>query len=63
MNFFDLGGYGQFIWTAYGFTAVVLIGVMAQSLRFQIRTDMELAALQGVSEPANGERAEHEAQA
>mgnify|MGYP001402250033 FL=1 len=63
MNFIDLDGYGQFIWAAYGLTAFVLIGIAAQSLRFQARTDAELAALQGTLEAANGESAGRETQA
>jgi len=63
VNFFDLDGYGQFIWAAYGLTALVLIGVLVQSLRFQTQTDAELATLQGTLEAANGESAGHETQA
>ena len=63
VNFFDLDGYGRFIWAAYGLTALVLIGVLVQSLRFQTQTDAELAALQGTLEAANGESAGHETQA
>ena len=63
VNFFDLDGYSQFIWAAYGLTALVLIGVLVQSLRFQARTDAELAALKGAPETANGESAGHETQA
>ena len=61
MNFIDLDGYGHFIWTAYGLTAFVLIGIAAQSLRFQARTDAELAALQVSPETTNVESASNEA--
>ena len=61
LNFFDLDGYGQFIWAAYGLTALVLIVIAAQSLRFQARTDAELAALQISPETAKVESASNEA--
>ena len=62
MNFIDLDGYGQFIWAAYGLTAFVLIGIAAQSLRFQARTDAELAALQVSPETTEVKSASNEAQ-
>ena len=61
LNFLDLDGYGQFIWAAYGLTAFVLIGLATQSLRFQARTDAELAALQVSPETTKVERASNEA--
>ena len=61
LNFLDLDGYGQFIWAAYGLTGFVLIGLAAQSLRFQARTDAELAALQVSPETTKVERASNEA--
>ena len=61
LNFLDLDGYGQFIWAAYGLTAFVLIWLAAQSLRFQARTDAELAALQASPETTKVERASNEA--
>ena len=60
LNFLDLDGYGQFIWAAYGLTAFVLIGIAAQSLRFQAQTDAELAALQVHPETAKNESAGNE---
>ena len=61
LNFIDLDGYGQFIWAAYGLTAFVLIGIAAQSFRFQARTDAELAALKVSSETTKVESASNEA--
>ena len=61
LNFIELDGYGQFIWAAYGLTAFVLIGIAAQSLRFQARTDAELAALQVSPETPKVESATNEA--
>ena len=62
LNFLDLDGYGQFIWAAYGLTAFVLIGIAAQSLRFQARTDAELAALQVPPDTTKVESASNEAE-
>ena len=61
LDFLDLDGYGQFIWAAYGLTASVLIGIAAQSIRFQARTDAELAALQVSPETTKVESAINEA--
>ena len=61
LNCIDLNGYAQFIWAAYGLTAFVLIGIAAQSLRFQARTDAELAALQVSPETTKVESASNEA--
>lgn len=33
MEFFNMGGYGAYIWTAYGISALVLIGLLISSLR------------------------------
>ncbi|MEO1249230.1 MAG: heme exporter protein CcmD [Pseudomonadota bacterium] len=30
---FDMGGYGQWIWSAYGLAFAVMIGMIVQSLR------------------------------
>jgi heme exporter protein D len=43
--FFAMGGYAQFVWPAYALAAIVLVGLLAISLR-QLRTaEAELAAL------------------
>ena len=57
--FIDFGGYGQFIWAAYGLSALVLIAVLVQSLRFKARTDAELANLQDPT-AASDESSNHE---
>ena len=43
--FLDMGGYGQFVWPAYGVVAVVLIGLFIDSLRSLKTAETELAAL------------------
>ena len=30
-EFFEMGGYGAFIWPAYGLAAVLMVGVLVQS--------------------------------
>ncbi len=45
-SFFSMGGYGSFIWASYGVSAVVLIVLLVQSLRFLKRSQAELADMQ-----------------
>lgn len=44
--FFDMGGYGGFVWPAYGLTALVLIAVLVASLRALRQREAALAALE-----------------
>jgi heme exporter protein D len=44
--FFDMGGYGGFVWPAYGLTALVLIVVLVASLRALRQRESALAALE-----------------
>ncbi len=44
-DFLAMGGYGAFVWPAYGITAAVMIGLLAASLRRLRRTRAALAAL------------------
>ena len=55
-EFLSMGGYGSFIWAAFGLSAVVLIGILIQSQRFLKVSDAELNALQSV-EASNGDEA------
>nr|HIL75301.1 heme exporter protein CcmD [Rhodospirillales bacterium] len=34
INFLSMGGYGHFIWGAFGLSAIVLIGLIIQILQF-----------------------------
>jgi heme exporter protein D len=36
-DFFSMGGYAFYVWTAYGLAAVVLLGVLGQSLAWHKR--------------------------
>ena len=43
--FFDMGGYGGFVWPAYGMVAFFMLGLWIMSRRFQRTSSDELAAL------------------
>ena len=44
-DFLAMGGYGAFVWAAYGFAAIVLAGLYVQSWRGARRKEAELAEL------------------
>jgi len=46
LDFFDMGGYGAYIWPAYGVVAVTMIGLLVASLRTRSRLRGELDALE-----------------
>ena len=43
--FFDMGGYGSFVWPAYAIVTIVMVGLWIMSRRFQRTSSDELAAL------------------
>jgi len=45
MALLDMGGYGHFVWPAYGVVAVVLVGLMIDSRRSLKTAETELATL------------------
>ena len=45
-TFLDMGGYGGFVWPAYGLTALVLVVLLAASLRALHRRQAALDALE-----------------
>ena len=45
-EFLSMGGYGSFIYSAFGLSAVVLIGILIQSQRFLKTSEAELNSLQ-----------------
>ena len=51
-NILEMGGYGAFIWPAYGITAVVLVGILWASLRDGRRQ-------RGLMDVLNAERRSH----
>ncbi|MBK20281.1 MAG: heme exporter protein CcmD [Rhodospirillaceae bacterium] len=48
-EFLAMGGYGSFIWAAYGTAAIVLLGLLYLSLRELRATGAEIAALEANS--------------
>jgi heme exporter protein D len=44
-TYLAMGGYAPFVWPAYALAAIVLVGVLALSLRALRKTEAELAAL------------------
>jgi len=48
-HYLAMGGYGGFVWPAYGVAAVVLIGLFVASRRFLAAGEAELAALEAES--------------
>lgn len=45
MQALAMGGYGGYVWAAFGFTLVLMIGLLWQSWRLQQRRTDELAEL------------------
>ncbi len=50
-DFFAMGGYAAFVWPAFGFAALVLIGLLAQSWWAARRRETELEQLRRVVRP------------
>ncbi len=55
-DFFAMGGYAGFVWPAFGFTALVLIGMLAQSWWAARRRALELEQLRRVVRPRAASR-------
>jgi heme exporter protein D len=45
--FLDMGGRAEFVWPAYGLTAIVLIGILVASLRSLRARERELERFRG----------------
>ncbi len=54
-TFFDMGGYGVYIWPGYALTTVVLVGILVASIRFLRSNEAHLQALQAENEGAADE--------
>jgi len=44
-TFFAMGGYAGFVWPAYALAAILLVGLLAVSLRQLRKAEAELAAI------------------
>jgi len=56
MSFWAMGGYGFYVWPAFGATALVLVGLLLASLRTLRANEARLEALQSTSAAARGVR-------
>ena len=55
-EFFAMGGYAVYVWTAYGFAALVLLVLLAHSWRSGRRREAELEKVRKVARPARPSR-------
>ena len=55
-DFFAMGGYAAYVWPAFGFAALVLVGLVAQSWWAARRREAELEQLRRVVQPRPASR-------
>jgi heme exporter protein D len=55
-DFFAMGGYAAYLWPAYGFAALVLFVLLAQSWRSARRRDAELEQVRRLARPGRPSR-------
>ena len=55
-EFFAMGGYAVYVWTAYGFAVLVLIVLFVHSWRSGRRRDAEFEQVREVARPARPSR-------
>ncbi len=58
-EFFAMGGYAAYVWPAYGATALVMVGLLAVTLKALRSGEATLKALEG-SRPARRRRRRNE---
>lgn len=51
-EFFGMGGYGAYVWAAFGFAFVALLGLLLQSIGQARRREREFERLREVARPA-----------
>jgi heme exporter protein D len=56
-DFFAMGGYAAYVWSAYGFAAVVLVALLVQSWRSARRREAEFEQVRRLARPARASRA------
>ena len=54
-DFLGMGGYAAYVWSAFGFAAVVLVGLLWQSWRAARQREAEFEQLKAIARPAAGE--------
>jgi heme exporter protein D len=60
-DFFAMGGYAAYIWPSYGLTAVVMLGLLALSLRELKDNEATLKALEALRPNRRAKRAKKDA--
>ncbi len=48
-DFFSMGGYGEFVWSAYGAAALILVGLLVVSWKELRARQAEVTALEAAS--------------
>ena len=54
-KFLDMGGYGAFVWSAYGLAAIILIGLAIHSLMRLKQTQLMLQQIRAIRQKASDE--------
>lgn len=54
-TFLNMGGYGGFVWSAYGIAAFILVGLAAQSVVTLKRTELMLQQVRAIRREASDE--------
>ena len=54
-TFLNMGGYGAFVWSAYGLAAIILIGLAIHSLIRLKRTQTMLQQIRAIRQKASDE--------
>ena len=52
-SFFHMGGYGVFIWSAYGVAAIVMVGLVVQTLSSLRKLDAQHETLSAAKQRMN----------
>ena len=55
-TFFAMGGYAAYVWPAFATTAIVMIGLLVETLRTLHRRERELAELESARPARNSQR-------
>jgi heme exporter protein D len=55
-DFFAMGGYGAYVWPAFGFAAAVLLGLLWHSWRAARGGEAELEQLRRIARPGSAGR-------
>jgi len=56
-EYFAMGGYADFVWPAYGITALVTLGLIVWSLRGHRAVKMRIAALEARADASRADAA------